>query len=478
MKKLSAAVVIFLFFWVDPGLANKRVDFKLYKLESGRPGNTLLVIGGIQGDEPGGFNAASLLVTHYDIRRGNIWVVPNLNFISIINCSRGIHGDLNRKFASIKSTDPEFDTIEKIKAILLDDQVDMVLNLHDGSGFYRPRHIDQTHNPSRWGQSIIIDQERIETSPFGNLAEISRRIVSEINNHLFSEEHTYHVKNTMTSQGNKEMEKTLTYYAVRHLKPAFGVEVSKTFPTHERAYYHLRVLESVMDLLGIEYERKFALSSKGVKQAIDGNVKLAFFGNKIFLDIENARKRLRYIPLKKASEISFTPSNPLIAVVESGESYGVFHGNRKVTRLYPTYFDYDFSIDAISISIDGEEKNVDFGEMVHVKESFLVVPKEGYRANVIGFKKPGVVNESGIVIRKNYILEKFSVDKAGHMYRVEIYHGEKFSGMVLVDFGCERENLIASNPAKVSPSSATGERNTPPAEGTPGEMGNSSSLGR
>jgi len=478
MKKLLAAVVFFLFLVVEPALANNPVDFALYKLESGRSGNTLLVIGGIQGDEPGGFNAASLLVTHYNIRRGNIWVVPNLNFISIINCSRGIHGDLNRKFASIKDTDPEFNTIEKIKAILLDDQVDVILNLHDGSGFYRPRHIDRAHSPSLWGQSIIIDQERIETSPFGNLGEIARRIVSDVNNHLFAEEHAYHVKNTRTRQGDKEMEKTLTYYAVRNLRAAFGVEVSKTFSTNERAYYHLRVLESFMDLLGIEYDRNFSLSSRGVGDAIEGNVKLAFFDNRLFLDIENARERIRYVPLKKASEISFTPSNPLIAVVESGQSYRVFHGNRKVTRLYPEYFDYDSSIDAIGMQIDGEEKNVDFGEVVHVEESFRVVPKEGYRANVIGFKKPGVVNESGIVVRKDHIQEKFSVDKTGQRYRVEIYRGEKFSGMVLVDFGHKNENLIASTPATVSPSSVVGIRNTPLETGSPLERGNSSSLGR
>ena len=77
-----------------------------------------------------------------------------------------------------------------------------------------------------------------------------------------------------------------------------------------------------------------------------------------------------------------------------------------------------------------------------------------------------------------HIQEAFSVDTAGHMYRVEIYCGKKFSGMVLVDFGYERESLIASHPAEVSPSGATGERHTPAAEGASVETGNFSSLGR
>ncbi|HID31714.1 MAG TPA: hypothetical protein EYP19_17170 [Desulfobacterales bacterium] len=58
----------------------------------------------------------------------------------------------------------------------------------------------------------------------------------------------FHVKNTKTRLGNTEMAKTLTYFAICNLKSAFGVETSKSFPTHQRAYYHLRILESYMDL--------------------------------------------------------------------------------------------------------------------------------------------------------------------------------------------------------------------------------------
>jgi predicted deacylase len=170
MKNFIATVLVCLLALAKTAFANGHLDFTLHKLESGRAGTTLLVVGGIQGDEPGGFNAASLLATEYKIRKGNVWVVPNLNFKSIIKRSRGVYGNLNRKFASIKSKDPEFNTIEKIKKIILDEQVDVILNLHDGSGFYRSRYVDPMHNPKRWGQSVIIDQERIKFERFSNLA--------------------------------------------------------------------------------------------------------------------------------------------------------------------------------------------------------------------------------------------------------------------------------------------------------------------
>lgn len=478
MKRLLPIVLIYALFLARPACANKHIDFTVHKLESGRPGNTLLVIGGIQGDEPGGFNAASLLVTDYKIRKGSVWIVPNLNFISIIKRTRGVYGDLNRKFASIRRSDPEFKTISKIKRIILDDRVDLILNLHDGSGFYRPTYVDRAHNPYRWGQSIIIDQERIEAAPFGNLQEIAGQIVEKVNRHLFSHEHTYRVKNTRTRLGNVEMAKTLTYYAVSNLKPAFGVEVSKTFPTHNRAYYHLRVLEAYMDLLGIEYERAFNLSARGVEEAINNDIKLAFYDNRILLDVTNARKRLGFIPLKKASDIVFRSRNPLIAVVESGQGYRVLHGNRRITRIYPQYFEYDSSIVAITIQIDGKEKSVNFGEMVGVEKSFLIMPRRGYRVNVIGFKKPGILNEAGVKIGQEDILKRFSVDKSGNIFRVEVYMDKKFSGMVLVNFSGEGENMLASEPSKVSLLGVSEKENASFPENSSIKSVKSSRLGR
>ena len=51
------------------------LDFSLHVLGPGG-GPTLFVVGGIQGDEPGAFSAASLLVTHYEISKGLLIVVP------------------------------------------------------------------------------------------------------------------------------------------------------------------------------------------------------------------------------------------------------------------------------------------------------------------------------------------------------------------------------------------------------------------
>ena len=108
----------FIVFSLSQFVSAEPLRFSLHKIESGVPGPTLLVIGGIQGDEPGGFTAASMLVINYKVKTGRLWVVPNLNFESIIRRSRGVHGDMNRKFNILSKKDPEFAEVQKIKKII------------------------------------------------------------------------------------------------------------------------------------------------------------------------------------------------------------------------------------------------------------------------------------------------------------------------------------------------------------------------
>ena len=410
------------------------LDFTFYQNKNTGSGPTLLVIGGIQGDEPGGFNAASILATKYRFSRGNVWVVPNLNFPSILKRSRGVHGDMNRKFSQLNSNDPEFDTVSKIKNIILQDEVDVVLNLHDGSGFYSPTYRDKLHNPKRWGQSIIIDQEKISHPRFANLADIAGHIIASTNNVIKNTRHRYHLKNTDTAKGDKEMEKTLTYFAIRHGKPAFGLEVSKEFGTVMRSYYHLLVMEKFMDHMGIEYQRNFPLSYQGVKWALYDNLQIALFENKVLLDVANARDRLRYVPLKKNTPLQVSVSNPLIAVLKNKHDFSVRYGNRSITSISPQFFEYDDSLKKITLLVDGEERTQKLGDVVHVREKFLVRPIANYRVNVIGYTRKGLKNESGQVVRRRNIISRYSIDNAARMFRVEFYQGKRYCGMILVNY--------------------------------------------
>jgi len=419
--------------------AGANLDFTLHKLDSGRPGPTILVVGGVQGDEPGGFSAAALLISHYKITSGAVWVVPNLNFLSIIRCSRGVYGDMNRKFAELDPSDPQYAAIQKIKAIITNPKVDAVLHLHDGWGYYSPSFVSEWQCPLRWGQSVIIDQDDITAKKFGNLRELASRAADAANAHLYEPIHAYHVKDTHThdldNETAREMSKTLTYFAIGQGKPAFGIEGSKNLPPPLRTYYHLRVIESFLHSFGITFERTFDLSAPHVAEALQENLAMSFFDNRIFLDLRNARSRLNYIPLKKDSAVEYRPGSPIMALVSADKGLQVYFGNTNVTQLDPEYREFDSSIDHVRMAIDGNRRDVPFGSMVPVDRTFRVEPlPQDYRVNIIGFSRPGLVSEAGLDMTQRDIQPSYSVDKAGSIYRVEVYRGEKFCGMILVAF--------------------------------------------
>lgn len=434
------------------------LDFTLHKLNAAQPGNVVLIVGGIQGDEPGGFNAASLLTTHYKVTRGGIWVVPNLNFLSIVKRTRGVYGDLNRKFADLPQTDPEYPTIARIKTIITDKRVSAILNLHDGSGFFRHTYIDRLRNPKRWGQCVIIDRSCIEAERYSDLAGIAQAVTTDVNRYLIDTDHQLHVHNTRTHLGNTEMAKTLTYFATCQGKPAFGLEVSKSFPTHLRAYYHLRMIESFLSKMGVAFERRVPLDPTGIKKAINSNNTLAFYDRKILLDVRDARNRLGFFPLQKNTDIAFTASNPLLTVVKTKDSYRIFHGNRRLTRLYPQYFEYDSSLRSLQMKIDNVDTEVQVGGVVGVNRNFMIKPTAGYRVNIIGFTRKGARDETGISVALDNIRKRYSVDKKGRVYRVEVYKEDKFSGMVMVNFnipsGFQRRCLSCSAQPEPVPSAA------------------------
>ena len=414
------------------------LDFSIIKKEQiPMPDNTLLVIGGIQGDEPGGFLAASLLSTEYEVTKGSLWIVPNLNFESIIKRSRGLNGDMNRKFSSLRVSDPDYQAVNSIKNLIADPSVAMIVNLHDGSGFFRHTYIDKYFNPLRWGNSCIIDQKKLEGAKYGELDTIAERVATSINEKLVHEKHKYHVKNTRTREGDQEMLKSLTYFAINQGKAAFANEASKALRSHERAYYHLLALEEYMNIMGIEFKRNFPMTLEGVKQAIDKEIEISLFDKKVFLNLNNPRSIIKYVPMPKSETIQYEASNPLTAVIKDEWGYSVHYGNRQLTKLIPQYFDYTKENRSIKVNVDGEIKDVVLGSLVKVNDFFNVEPEDNTRVNIIGYVNKKHHDESGLNIRKKYVLRHYSIDKVGKTFRVELYDKngkEKYAGMFLVEF--------------------------------------------
>lgn len=437
----------------------RSLDFSTFRL--GQAKRAVLVIGGIQGDEPGGFSAATLLATRYEIQEGALWVVPNLNFPSIIRRSRGLHGDMNRKFDILDKNDPEFGTVRRIQELIRQPDVSLVLNLHDGSGYYRPRYESALCSPTRWGQSVIIDQAELPNAHLGSLAEMAEAVTEDVNRHLLDPLHKLHVHNTRTAEGDREMEKSLSYFAVRHNKAAFGLEASKEFPVALRTYYHLHMVESFLRRAGLRFSRDFELTPAGVNEALQTDLGVSFADNRIFLPLEDVRDQINYLPLPKGSPATALTSKPIMAVLpckDRRQGICIHYGNRTITLIKPDWHEMDESIVTIDVIVDNRQERLTFGQVLDVTDSVRVQAPAGYRVNAIGYDS-GRKDENGLLLRHSLFEKRFSVDRRGTLFRVEVYKNTRFAGMFLLRF---REGRTISGqrapilPDRPGPESAMG----------------------
>ncbi|QOY52822.1 M99 family carboxypeptidase catalytic domain-containing protein [Candidatus Sulfurimonas baltica] len=429
---IFAVKIIFIALFLS---ANAHANIQLIKKENSDSNTTLLIIAGVHGDEPGGYFAASILATHYDIKSNNLWIVPNLNQKSIQEDSRGINGDMNRKFSAIKKDDKDADIIKEIKGIILSKNVSLVLNLHDGHGFYRKENNGKIFNPTAWGQTCVIDQCKLnQNQPFGNLNNIASIVKDNMNKKLIQKHHSFNVKNTKTKFDDEEMQLSLTYFAVTNNKPAFAIESSKNLSSlSQKVFYQLLAIEEFMNIMEISYTKKFKLNEKNLSKIIKDYGTLGINDN-ILLNLDNIKKRLSYIPIKSESN-EFKFSNPLGSVKSVNGKFIVYIGNQMVTTLEPQFFkgarDYAKNFDAI---IDGKTISFDNTSDIFVFDDFNVIERSGYRVNVIGYSSTNRKNESGIDISLKDLSRRFSIDNNDKVYRVEFYKNDEFCFMSKVHF--------------------------------------------
>ncbi|MDD3342413.1 MAG: M99 family carboxypeptidase catalytic domain-containing protein [Sulfurospirillaceae bacterium] len=410
------------------------LHYTLVKKESQKAGSTLLVIGGIHGDEPGGYFAPMLLSKYYTIESGHVWIVPNLNFDSIAKNVRGTYGDMNRKFAKIESKDKDFEIVSDIKKLILSPSVDLTLNLHDGQGFYRQKTINKDFNPKAWGQATIIDQQQIPNAKFGNLGEIAKKVNKETNIELLEDVHEFNVKDTNTKKQDKAMQQSLTYFSITNNKPAFAIETSKNITNlSQKVFYQLKTIEEFMNLMNIKFSRSFELNQKNIDSLLADDGILEIPTTKIKLDLSTLKSSIAYFPMNK-DKLVYSSNNPLVSVIQDKETYKIMNGNIFIARLKPEYSEFDNSLDTVKVVIDGKNTTAKIGSLITIKHDFMVEDIKGYRINLIGFSKSGVINESGIKVTHKDFIKTYAIDKNEQTFMVQFYKDKKFCGMVNIKF--------------------------------------------
>ncbi len=230
-------------------------ELNVYRIHGVKPGKTLMIVGGIQGDEPAGFLAADLYAD-FSLEKGNLIVVPRANFPSILKKERKINEDMNRTFLDKKGRHYETQVVHVLKELIRES--DCLLNLHEGSGVFSKKWEGPMRNPQRYGQSVIADASVFTDKKTGakiNLEAMAEKVIQKINGHIKDPDLKFSFNNHRTAKTDsvhKEQRGSATYYALYRCRvPAFGIESSKSLPLEQKVRQHIHAVNGFMEILDI-----------------------------------------------------------------------------------------------------------------------------------------------------------------------------------------------------------------------------------
>lgn len=445
-------------------------ELHVFHIRGKNPGKTLLIIGGIHGNEPGGFLAAD----HYanvSLEQGNLIVVPRTNLASILTNHRGKFGDLNRRFSADLDENNNADKIIIVLKELMA-QSDLVLNLHDGSGFYREKWIDKLHNPFRYGQALMSDSDVYKDGKSGEvikLADLGRKIVEKVNSSIEKEEYKFHFANHDSVDPDTkypEMRKTATYFALTEYGiPAYGVETSKSLPTLEmKVKYQILVINAFLEEFDIRFATPamnvakasvdyvvFIINGKYVQGVKPGGEMQVSSGDKIKLSrvVGNYETGmfLDYIGFggRNDNQSEITVDRPLRAVVRKDAticcSFNVTPSPKANSSmvgagsLKGNYFIVDVNGENKLVS-PGDELEIIHGDYLTVKDYFGPGSSKNINVNFQGFVGNPADNRGE---DRGYkadtardLLKNWSEDKKGIRYRIAAKRGKKVVSSFLI----------------------------------------------
>lgn len=252
----------------------------VYFLKGEKPGPTVMVQGGIQGDESGGFLTAQLL-TKAKVTKGTLIIVPRANPPSIHEHTRAVNVDLNRRFDKDYNEFYE-DRLARLIRFLVS-QSQALVHLHEGSGFYDPVRKSDLRGPQRYGQSVIIDTTDYKHSV--HLERLARQVLARLNEGVTPKEFAFQLFNMDTFNDRSkylEQRKSLTYYALSHVGiPALAIEVSKNIPDLTwKVTQQLKATTLFLRQFGVELELP-PLAQEDMKTYPSRDIKVVVNGREI-----------------------------------------------------------------------------------------------------------------------------------------------------------------------------------------------------
>jgi len=154
-----------------------------YDIDTGLPGPTVVITGGVHGDEPAGA-AAALELLGWTFKRGRVVIIPQVNTLGLDAGKRLTPGaglrdaeDLNRAFPREEGEVPAHPLAASVWELLLEIDPDWVVDLHEGERFRINEPREYTTLEKSVGNSVI-------TPPNPRSETLARELVNTANGSL------------------------------------------------------------------------------------------------------------------------------------------------------------------------------------------------------------------------------------------------------------------------------------------------------
>lgn len=238
-------------------LPGTRFATESYIIDSGHAGPTVMIVGGVHGNEPAGAQAAES-IRRWPIQKGRIIVIPRANVPGLQANKRLIPGletnlsNLNRNYPRADQTDNEArgELAQAIWKIATENKPDWVIDLHEGYDFHQL-------NDKSVGSSIICFP-----LPAGQAA--ADLMLKAVNNSITNAELKFVMR-------NMPIDGSLARAAGEHLHvPGMTLETTDKQPMELRVHEHQTMVRELLTHLGMIPDQPMEEPTKSIRAAKNG----------------------------------------------------------------------------------------------------------------------------------------------------------------------------------------------------------------
>lgn len=204
----------------------------LYVIDSGKPGPSVMIIGGTHGSEPAGWLAAAK-VKDLAVTKGKLLVIPNANKLADEARQRAVDsGDLNRQFPTSADGQPTSELAAAIWSAIESYRPDWLVDMHEAYDFHL---VDQ-----KALGSTVITYPNVETDKVADLIIANENKAISAANQKFTRMH-YPLKGSIARAAGQ-------WLGIR----AMTFETSVKQPQATRINQHLIMVHTILSYLGME----------------------------------------------------------------------------------------------------------------------------------------------------------------------------------------------------------------------------------